>query len=136
MAHGTMINGTSYGITGGKCLVGGTVYKIEKGTTLVNGTKREIVFMKETTVSVERSVLSYSDLFINGEQIDFGNVSSDFYERTFEAGIDVYFEFLTESLLYVNGEQIDGFPPEYKSYITGKNCTVRSGNRQVTIEIV
>ena len=44
MAHGTRINGTSYGITGGKCLVGGTAYRIQKGRTLVEGTGYDITF--------------------------------------------------------------------------------------------
>ena len=44
MPHGTSINGTAYGITGGKCLVNGTVYSIQKGRTLVEGTGYDITF--------------------------------------------------------------------------------------------
>ena len=44
MPHGTRINGTSYGITGGKCMVNGTVYGIKKGRTLVGGTGYDISF--------------------------------------------------------------------------------------------
>lgn len=47
MAHGTRINGTSYGVTGGKCLVGGTGYKIKKGRTLIGGTGYDISFGPE-----------------------------------------------------------------------------------------
>ncbi len=47
MAHGTRINGTSYGITGGKCLVNGTEYGIKKGRTLVDGTGYDISFGPE-----------------------------------------------------------------------------------------
>lgn len=44
MAHGTRINGTTYGVTGGKCLVGGTAYDVKKGRTLVGGTGYDISF--------------------------------------------------------------------------------------------
>ena len=47
MAHGTRINGTAYGITGGKCLVGGTEYAIKKGRTLIGGTGYDISFGPE-----------------------------------------------------------------------------------------
>lgn len=42
--HKTLINGTLYDVTGGKCLVNGTVYDILKGRTLVNGTGYDITF--------------------------------------------------------------------------------------------
>ena len=54
MAHGTKINGTAYGITGGKCLVGGTAYGIKKGRTLIGGTGYDITFGPETTVTVSQ----------------------------------------------------------------------------------
>ena len=44
MAHKTRVNGTNYGISGGKCLVNGTSYDIKKGRTLVDGTGYDIVF--------------------------------------------------------------------------------------------
>ena len=44
MAHKTMIGGTSYNVTGGKCLVSGTEYNISGGKTLVNGTGYNISF--------------------------------------------------------------------------------------------
>lgn len=44
MPHGTRINGTSYGVTGGRCMVNGTAYSIKKGRTMVNGTVKEILF--------------------------------------------------------------------------------------------
>lgn len=42
--HKTLVNGTAYDVTGGKCLVNGTVYNIKKGRTLVNGTGYDITF--------------------------------------------------------------------------------------------
>lgn len=42
--HKTLVNGTVYEVTGGKCLVNGTVYDIKKGRTLVDGTGYDITF--------------------------------------------------------------------------------------------
>lgn len=42
--HKTLINGTLYDVTGGKCLVGGIAYSIQKGRTLVDGTGYDIEF--------------------------------------------------------------------------------------------
>lgn len=44
MAHKTRINGTNYGIKGGKCRVNGTNYSIKKGRTLIGGTGYNITF--------------------------------------------------------------------------------------------
>ena len=44
MGHKTLINGTSYGVTGGKSLVSGTSYTISKGRALVQGTGYDILF--------------------------------------------------------------------------------------------
>ena len=38
MAHQTLINGTTYAISGGRTLVNGTAYTVNKGKTLVGGT--------------------------------------------------------------------------------------------------
>ena len=53
MAHGTRINGTAYGVTGGKCRVGGTAYSISKGRTLVGGTGYDISFAPGTTIIID-----------------------------------------------------------------------------------
>lgn len=45
--HKTLINGTLYDVTGGKCLVGGTAYSIQKGRTLVDGVGRDILFEQD-----------------------------------------------------------------------------------------
>ena len=58
MPHGTRINGTAYGITGGICMVNGTAYDIKKGRTMVNGT------IKEITISGNRLTITG----ISGEQ--------------------------------------------------------------------
>lgn len=65
MAHGTLIGGTAYEISGGKTLVGGTGYSIDKGKTLVDGTGYEIGFgveYVESETSVTAVLLKTSDL--------------------------------------------------------------------------
>lgn len=42
--HKTLVNGTVYEVTGGKCMVNGTVYNILKGRTLIGGTGYDIKF--------------------------------------------------------------------------------------------
>lgn len=44
MSHKTLVNGTVYEVTGGKCMVNGTVYNILKGRTLIGGTGYDIKF--------------------------------------------------------------------------------------------
>lgn len=48
MAHKTLVGGTAYEISGGKCLVGGTAYSIQKGRTLVGGTGYDVSFGPKT----------------------------------------------------------------------------------------
>lgn len=49
MAHKTRINGTYYGIKGGKCRVNGTNYSIKSGKTKVGGTNYSITFATVAT---------------------------------------------------------------------------------------
>lgn len=51
MAQKTLINGTSYGLSGGRTLVNGTGYNIPKGKTLINGTGYDIGFLKTFYIS-------------------------------------------------------------------------------------
>ena len=48
MAHKTIVDGTAYAITGGKCMVDGTVYEIKNGKTLIDGTGYSIKFKAAT----------------------------------------------------------------------------------------
>lgn len=41
--HKTLISGTLYDVTGGKCLVNGTVYSIKKGRTLIAGVGYDVL---------------------------------------------------------------------------------------------
>ena len=63
MAHKTKINGTAYGIAGGKTKVGGTAYEISGGRTRINGTAYDIPFALPT-FSVLCTMLPPNRLFI------------------------------------------------------------------------
>lgn len=84
MAHKTLINGTAYEVTGGKCLVNGTGYSIQKGRTLVSGTGYDIGFESEVelgSLDVGQSVY----LNVNGAATEFlivhqGNPDSSLYD--------------------------------------------------------
>lgn len=86
MAHGTLINGTAYGITGGKCLVGGTEYSIQTGGTLIDGTLYHINFGKKTVINVTKGITYYNDTYI---QINEGKKISSTQTLEFEAGENV-----------------------------------------------
>lgn len=52
MAHSVLIDGTAYGIKGGKCLVDGTEYSIKRGIGLVEGTQVEYKFTVEPSLVI------------------------------------------------------------------------------------
>lgn len=52
MAHSALIDGTAYGIKGGKCLVDGTEYSIKRGIGLVEGTQVEYKFTVEPSLVI------------------------------------------------------------------------------------
>ena len=58
MAHKTRVNGTNYGISGGKCLVNGTSYAIKKGRTLVDGTGYDIMFKPPLVMPVKGDLIT------------------------------------------------------------------------------
>ena len=84
MAHKTRINGTNYGIKGGKCRVNGTNYSIKKGRTLVGGTGYDILFTKTLgNMAVGESVY----LNESGSPVEFlivhkGNPSTSIYDSS------------------------------------------------------
>ena len=61
MAHGTKVNGSSYGITGGQCIVAGTKYAIKKGRTLIGGTGYDVSFGGPTRITTVTSATSKID---------------------------------------------------------------------------
>lgn len=82
MAHGTRINGTSYGITGGMCLVNGTEYGIKKGRTLVGGTGYDIGFGTTISSYAEGDIVKFNE---NGSPADF-YVAKHNYESDLNGG--------------------------------------------------
>lgn len=83
MAHGTLINGTAYGITGGKCLVGGTAYDIKKGRTLVGGTGYDVEFVRKTIIKVKKVASGFGTAYIT---VNGGNRIYSTQTLEFEAG--------------------------------------------------
>ena len=125
MPHGTRINGTSYGITGGKCLVFGTVYGIKKGRTLVGGTGYDVNFAKETQVILEGSVGIMNTVEINGT--DYSEEGT--YNFPIGENVDLYLH--SYGGITVNGSQVG---QKYSENVTGK--TVRlSGTRGMIAKI-
>ena len=145
MAHGTLIGGAAYGITGGKCLVGGTEYAIKKGRTLVGGTGYDIVFGKPTNVSILRDG---DDRFIYA--VINGVKHYTITELNFEAGETVTLKTYLECTgttssqqLFYNGEIVEAGnrrdPPIEKEFdITGLNIEIemkRYSNGTVWMDI-
>ena len=123
MPHGTRINGTSYGITGGKCLVNGTVYSIKKGRTLVGGTGYDITFSSKgpTRVSVSGdTAASRYDVNVNGRWDNSGKA----FVYNFEEGVDVLVNVVyTVGPVQFNGETLPGHT-NISVDVTGTLCTV------------
>lgn len=115
MAHGTLIGGAAYGITGGKCLVGGTTYSIKKGRTLISGTGYDILFAQPTKITINGEGNVYSKMVIDGDPY-YGN--EKYVE--FPIGQTVIAEFVgypttVNGEVYALGVTLD---------ITGKSCVV------------
>lgn len=126
MAHGTLINGTAYGITGGKCLVGGTEYSIQTGKTLIDGTSYEINFGPEiATVTVEGAgSRSYAYIKINENQYGMSQMvtSEGTYYALIGSIIECFAYNFSSSGIYVNGGLVAR--RDY-DYTVTKDITVR-----------
>lgn len=70
MAHKTLIGGTAYEVSGGKCNVNGTAYSIKSGKTKIGGTGYDINFSNEILAS-ELSVGSTVKLMENGKLVEY-----------------------------------------------------------------
>lgn len=86
--HKTLVNGTVYEVTGGKCMVDGTVYSIKKGRTLINGTGYDITFpsagTKLSTLDVGKSVFAN----VNGVRKEFLVVHQGLPSSLYDASCD------------------------------------------------
>lgn len=121
MAHKTLVNGTSYEISGGKTLVNGTAYSISGGKTLVGGTAYKIgfgtpigdlevgssVYMNVNGVSTEFLVVhqglpdtTFYDTSCDGTWL----LMKDLYTNTFVLGSDNYDYGNSYIHAYLNGE--------------------------------
>jgi len=58
MANKTLIGGTSYDISGGRCLVNGTGYNVKKGRTLVGGSGYNVDFISPAKVLDVKNMIS------------------------------------------------------------------------------
>lgn len=123
MAHGTLINGTNYGVSGGKCLVNGTSYSIQGGKTLVNGTGYDITFFDgykivvthsdgnrlQDTTGVQLRINGTNPNGPDGEYIDIidFNTLSVTTGTFYGTGYCQFSVFLTRGKLYINGVEVD-----------------------------
>ena len=78
MAQKTLINGTSYKISGGSALINGTKYQIRNGRTLINGTKHEIKFSDGLAWQIKElpNCGSYQKTIFNADFISNGSFFS------------------------------------------------------------
>lgn len=122
MAHGTRINGTAYGVTGGKCLVGGTEYSIKKGRTLIGGTGYDVAFGGPTRVDVQvgnSASNSYASVTINGVEHD---NDTFFATYDYDPGVPVEIVVFARTKVTVNG--VDQSDRTVTIDVTGKNVLV------------
>lgn len=139
MAHKTIIDGTSYDISSGKCNINGVKYNINKGKTLINGTGYDINFLGPTKVTVKGDGSSqdmtpeiYAQIIINNTL----NINSARIEE-FDSGENVEIELIVSEMGYptgqayieINGEEVartssDNTAVSYKINATGKNIEI------------
>ena len=67
MGHKTLINGTAYGIKGGRALIGGTGYGIKSGKTLIGGTGYSISFGKPLSGFTTGSIVKLNESGVPAE---------------------------------------------------------------------
>lgn len=120
MAHKTLINGTSYEITGGRAKVDGTGYEIKSGKTLVDGTEYGVGFGPAmATITVTGTGSSDCVRIYHVE-----NNWETYYEpTTFTAKIGdtiscELIECWYSQYLYINGEMMEGGYGENDIYYT------------------
>lgn len=106
MAHKTLINGTSYEITGGRTLVNGTGYEIKSGKTLVGGTAYEVGFGQPVTITVTGAGLEgYVEIIHNGTTYHSATTFSANVGDTIRCELE---ECWNSQYLYINGVLVDG----------------------------
>ena len=72
--HKTLVNGTTYEVTGGKCMVDGTVYSIKKGRTLIGGTGYDVVFSSVSPILDENDWATIREISDAGQGANYWSV--------------------------------------------------------------
>lgn len=119
--HHTLINGTSYAITGGTDLVNGTKYQIGGGRTLVNGTVYEINFDKKSRIEIKNGKESFHEhgyVLHNNQKIMEGTIDVEEGETL---KIYLYSDY-GNSYVYLNGNTIT--VQDYYSYAVSTDATL------------
>ena len=146
MAHGTRINGTAYGIDGGKCLVNGTSYSILGGKTLVNGTGYDIAFFDgykivvthsdsnqiQDSSLVELRINGTSEMWQDGEFINIidSNTQAVTTGTFYGTGVCQLVVFLSRGELYINGtREQNGYVKYYYTITTNVTIDVTYSTR-------
>lgn len=132
MAHKTMIGGTTYDITGGKCLIGGTGYNVKKGRTLIAGTIYDIVFSSPAIITTSGvpsgSNARFAYVKINGETVT-ANKTASYEPVNGEVLLEVYVSAFNSSnddwpFVRLNGEYVKDGAGSYTVDVSGKTVTV------------
>lgn len=111
MAHKVLIDGTAYGVKGGKTRVNGTTYAIKKGRTRINGTGYDIEFAQLITIQIDvvsnyysTAVVSVNGSFVKEMVYDEGIGEKTDYV-TVKAGdeINILFDYIGGSFVTFDG---------------------------------
>lgn len=139
MAHKTLINGTSYEITGGRAMVDGTGYEIKSGKTLVGGTAYEVGFappvVKLTVISTDGATPWWRlDTEYNREDTGTFEItpSQTLVVRVRAAWITS--TSFKQAKIYLNGTQVGQSGANPGSSTTGSYTIDLTGLTEVTLE--
>lgn len=127
MAHGTRINGTSYGITGGKCLVNGTAYSIKKGRVFINGSVMDIVVGGKSVTITGITGDSRPKVSIDGTNIYQDGV----YEINDGSVINLSMEYYRSPVKGRVGIYLDGIRVDDKGLFTLKYVLTAQGSYDI-----
>lgn len=137
--HKTLINGSIYNITAGKCLINGTDYNIKNGCTLINGVEYNIN-LKPTIVTVKGEGAGFTpdgEVAISYIKINNESEISTETVKEFKPGENVEIKLFAQNYgssynrayIMINGEEVArasaaGETVEYTFDATGKNVQI------------
>lgn len=76
MPHKTLVDGTSYGVSGRKICVNGTNFSVNNGKTLVDSTNKNINFAivaPPWSSGDANAIMAILDAYHNGSSVDFSS---------------------------------------------------------------